>query len=290
VVIRSSVLEVEVLPEVGGKIGRIGDLRSSRSLLVPPQRPYRTIPAGDRWIDYDTSGMDDCFPNIDEGPYPREPWTGVRLPQLGEWVYGSWRVASSDERGATLERRGGVLPYRASKRIGFAAEDTLLLRYRVENHGQAPFQYLWAAHPLIAAGNEFELRLPAGALAFVTFPPDGRQHHWPRYDAIEVSREWIPHGTALKIFVTGLAEGWSELRFPTHALRFTFDVARTPVLGVWFNNFGFPPRREPFRCIAVEPCTSPSDLLHALEPVAYPVIEPASAAEWWMTIQVQSRV
>jgi hypothetical protein len=60
--IRSAALSVEIVPEVGGKITQIHDQRTGHRLLVPPQKPLRSIPLEASWLDYDTGGMDDCFP------------------------------------------------------------------------------------------------------------------------------------------------------------------------------------------------------------------------------------
>ena len=68
--IESSQLTVEVLPEVGGKIAQIRDKGSLYEFLIPAQTPYRTIPSDGDWTQCDTSGMDDCFPNVAAGDYP----------------------------------------------------------------------------------------------------------------------------------------------------------------------------------------------------------------------------
>ena len=98
IVLASPALEVAVLPEVGSKIAQIRFISSAQDLLVPPRRPYRVLPVDRPWVEYDTSGMDDCFPNVDEGPYPLEPWRNRPLPQMGEWVRGSWETVSADDR------------------------------------------------------------------------------------------------------------------------------------------------------------------------------------------------
>jgi hypothetical protein len=289
VLMESSVLAVELLPEVGGKIGQIREKRTGRALLVAPQKPYRTIPAGGNWLEHDTSGMDDCFPNIAAGPYPWAPWAGTPLPDLGEWVQDSWHLASAGAREAVLERSGRLLPYRARKTVRFANERTLELCYRVDNDGPAALRYMWAAHPLIAAGEEFELLLPEGEKTFRTFPWDGRIHRWPRFSSTDLERQWVARGSTLKVFVMGLREGWCELRLAGCTLRFTFDIGATPVVGVWYNHLGFPGGgAAPFRCIAVEPCTSPSDLLDELEAGAYPAIQAGGRAEWWVRLEVRS--
>jgi hypothetical protein len=288
--LQSTALQVDVLPEVGGKIGQIRQKASGCDLLIPPQRPYRTIPIDGDWLKHDTSGMDDCFPNVARGAYPEPPWDSARLPDLGEWTHSEWGVRHVEPTLVAMERAGNALPYFAVKIIRFADQETLEFSYRVENRGRFPLRYIWSAHPLIAVQERFKLLLPAGPLSFRVFPPTAELYPWPLYKGTDISTEWIPLGTTLKIFITGLSEGWCALELPKHTLRFSFDIQSVPVVGIWMNNFGFPrDDGRPFRCIAVEPCTSPSDLLDHLDPAAYPRIAPGSVAEWSMQLTVSPR-
>ncbi len=288
--IESSALAVEVLPEVGGKVGQIRDKLSGQSFLVPPQRPYRTIPMDGDWLMHDTSGMDDCFPNVAAGAYPEQPWTGTALPDLGEWTHGIWQIANAGDREVILERTGKALPYFASRVIRLVDDRVVKFSYRVENRGQSPIRYLWSAHPLISVEDEYELVLPPGNLTFSTFPSNGRTYTWPAFEEECLAREWIPQGTTRKIFISGLTEGWCELRLPTHILRSTFDLKLVPVVGIWLNNFGFPSAGgKAFRCIAVEPCTSPSDLLDDLDPRAYRRIAAGKTATWSLQLSILPR-
>lgn len=289
--LQSSALQVDVLPEVGGKIGQIRYTPPGCDLLIPPQRPYRTIPTDGDWLKHDTSGMDDCFPNVAAGAYPEPPWVSAKLPDLGEWTHSEWSVRHFEPTRVAMERTGHTLPYFATKTIRFADQQTLEFLYSVENRGQHPLRYIWSAHPLIAVQERFKLRFPAGPLSFRLFPPNAADYSWPLYKGKDISTEWTPPGTTLKIFITGLTEGWCALELPQHTLHFTFDAQAVPVVGIWFNNFGFP-RGDglPFRCIAVEPCTTPSDLLDHLAPDAYPRIAPGATAEWSMRLTVSPHV
>ena len=287
--IQSPALLVTVLPEVGGKIAQIRDLHSGHDLLIAPRRPYRTIPIEGDWLEHDTSGMDDCFPNVAQGRYPQDPWADVHLPDLGEWTHGTWDVAESAPHGIVLQRSGSALPYFATKTVRLA-DRSLEFSYIVENRGDAPIRYLWSAHPLISVPASFEIEVPPGKLSFRTFPDDGAVRAWPLYHGTDLSREWIARETNLKVFINGMAEGWCALHLPSHSLRFTFNVGSIPVLGLWFNNYGFPAGDQAFRCIAVEPCTSPSDLLDDLAPSAYQVLRPGEQAQWSLILQVSSRV
>jgi hypothetical protein len=285
--IESSALRVSVLPEVGGKVGQIHDKASGCDILVPPQRPYHTIPIEGDWIMHDTSGMDDCFPNVSAGAYPEAPWTATRLPDLGEWTHRVWNVTKINAGEIVIEATGIALPYYAVKTIHFVDEETLEFSYRVENRGQFPIRYLWSAHPLISVPDTYDLQMPPGDLTFRLFPSDGSVRTWPVFKGASLSNEWIPQGSDLKVFLIGLEEGWCALRLPAHTLRFTFDLHALPVVGIWFNNYGFPAGSDrPFRCIAVEPCTSPSDLLDELDPEAYPRIAPGAMSQWSLRLNI----
>ena len=285
--IESSALLVDVLPEVGGKVGQIRHKISGCDLLTPPQRPYRTIPIDGDWMEHDTSGMDDCFPSVAAGQYPEPPWTETRLPDLGEWTHGAWRVTKTRAREIVMELAGNALPWFAVKTVRLVEEQTLEFCYRVENRGLVAMRYLWSAHPLISVQGEYDLQLPPGDLNFRVFPGKEGAQAWPAFKDKSLSNEWIPHGTTLKVFLTGLTEGWCTLRLPACTLRFTFDLRTLPILGIWFNNFGFPSgSAHPFRCIAIEPCTSPSDLLDELDAAAYPRIAPGGVAQWSMRLSI----
>jgi|CZKZ01.1.fsa_nt_gi hypothetical protein len=283
----SLALRVNILPKVGGKIAQILDIRSGKKILVPPLKPYSTIPQDACWLDYDLSGMDDCFPNIAPGPYPAAGWTGTRLPDHGEWVYGAWTVEAATEESIRLQRVGNVLPYTARKTIRIMDEDTIRIDYAVQNNGDIPVTYLWAAHPLILIDEHgYRLTLPKGTRHAQTLTKR-IDFEWPLLNGVDLAREWITSGTSLKLFVLDLTEGWCELALSHSTLRFDFDLTVTPKLGIWLNNFGFPAYpQSPFRCVAVEPCTNASDELGALPTAAYPAIAAGSTSAWAITLKI----
>ena len=287
-VLENAWLRVEVLPCVGGKVAQILDFCSGKKLLVPPQKRYATIPLGAFWTDYDISGMDDCFPNVALCPYPARPWVGTPLPDHGEWVYGAWDVEKATKREIHMRRVGTSLLYGARKTI-LLSGNTLEFKYEVQNAADAPLIYLWAAHPMLVVDESgYVLTLPRETLSFRTFP-GGAQGKWPFFESLDLSREWIPPGQTLKLFIENLTEPWCELRVADCVLTFAFDLVTTPKLGIWFNHFGFPePSRKPLRCIAIEPCTSASDRLDDLTPQNYPKIAAGKAVSWSMTMKVES--
>ncbi|HET7216188.1 MAG TPA: hypothetical protein VFL79_21550, partial [Terriglobia bacterium] len=206
-VLRSSRLEVTLLPEIGGKVRQIVDRKTGDPLLVSPARAYQQIPTGSQWTDFDTSGMDDCFPNIEPGSYPFPGLGGRRLFQMGEWVYGAWNVGEAGNETVVLERRGIRFDYLARKTYRFADSETLEIRYEVQSFMDSSFRYLWSAHPLFAVKDEFELQLPNDGINFKVFPGPGEYQHWPTYNSANLSHQWIPPGQTLKTFLSGLKNG-----------------------------------------------------------------------------------
>src|SRR5512146_957754 len=178
-VLRSSRLEVALLPEIGGKVRQIVDRKTGAPLLVSPTKAFKHIPPGSLWTDYDTSGMDDCFPNIEPGLYPFPGLKGQQLFQMGEWVYGAWNVSQTGDESIVLERKGIRFNYLARKTYRLVDSDTLEIQYEVRNLADSPFRYLWSAHPLFAVEDEFELQLPNDGIHFKVFPGPGEYRPWP---------------------------------------------------------------------------------------------------------------
>lgn len=287
--IQSSQLSVDILPEVGGKIGQIRYKPLGRELLIPPQKPWRTIPVDGDWLAADTSGMDDCFPNVAAGKYPGENYGTVLLPDLGEWSHGTWDVLTASDGSVRMQRRGHRLPWLVHKNVRAVDETTLEFSWQLANQGRYPLPYLWSAHPLFAVPERYRIVLPGRAIVFRTFPDDGRVHRWPLWQETDLSHAWNPPASTLKIFLSGLEDGWCELQLPEFTIRLTYSLRSTPVLGIWFNNYGFPAgSKNAFRCIALEPCTSPSDLLDDLASSAYPVLRPGDSHAWSLRLQVRA--
>lgn len=269
---------VVVLPGVGSKIvslrhrpsGREWIWRNPARRIVPPtyDSPF------DRW---DISGYDDCFPTIGACRYPDEPWRGIAIPDHGEVWTLPW---SSTIEGDTvvLDVTGIRFPYRLRKVL--ALDDAgLRLDYTLTNPTPFPFHYLFSAHPLLAATATTEVEIPRGARLRVDSSIDRRlgerfdEHSWPitrdRFGATVDLRRLDPTaGFGDKLYTTRLSEGWARLidRATGDWLRFAWDPAELPLLGLWLNQGGWPSPHEPTFNVALEPCTGypdPLDLARA---------------------------
>lgn len=270
---QSQRLRVAVLPGVGGKISRIE--HDGRELLVQPAHEHETVPFGAIWTDFEISGMDECFPNIEAtSGYPHDH---------GEWAYGTWNVAQSDGRSITLQRE--TPKYSARRTMHLVGDEEIKFAYDVLNTGNDRLRYLWAAHPLFdVSDGRFELTLPSEGGKMRVFPT-GETGEWPMWHGVDLRREWPPAGTSLKMFILETRKQWCELRLSQVKIRLTFNGDDAKSLGIWFNNGGFATGTAS-RCIAVEPTTSASDRVGDALVERYPEIAPGERRQWSMQFKI----
>jgi len=79
--VSNDVLSLTIVPDLGGKITSIRDLRTGREWLwTSDELPYRRLSYGASYLrQADTGSWDDCFPTVAACAYPREPWRGVAV-------------------------------------------------------------------------------------------------------------------------------------------------------------------------------------------------------------------
>jgi hypothetical protein len=104
-------------------------------------------------------------------------------------------------------------------------------------------------------------------------------------------------GIGDKLFAGPLtaAENWCALERPAAGLRikFGFDPAENPYLGLWICYGGWPERPDldhpgpQQMCVALEPATAPVDSLAVTGPWSR-MLEPGGSASWKMTVEIES--
>src|SRR5262245_43999408 len=79
--VHTGVIELTLVPRLGGKISSLRDVRTRREWLWRhPRYPYKKVPYGSSYIaDADTGGWDECFPSVSQCEYPSAPWQGVAI-------------------------------------------------------------------------------------------------------------------------------------------------------------------------------------------------------------------
>jgi hypothetical protein len=299
-------LSLTMVPELGGKINSLRDMRTGREWLWRnPRLPYRRVPADSSYGALaDTGGWDECFPTVAACAYPSAPWAGRALPDHGELWSQAPALEISDGPDSTTLRtvwQGGVLPYRFERRVRAAAGSACLrVDYTVGNLGQAPIQFIWSLHPLLAIEPGMALRLP----------PEARFNCWTSQPANSLADHGLSFplsvgghdlgtlpgpnaGVALKLWSDPLStageQGWATLHAPDGALSMRWDPALLPQVGFWMNLGGWAgDGGKAYYNLGLEPCIGAQDSL--AEAVSrqhlFGELPPGGTRAWWLEVEL----
>ncbi len=298
VVMDNGTVRLEVLPDLGGKMRSLKSLLTGREfLLQPPAQPYRHAEYGAVFEEYDASGFDECFPTVSQCDYPVAPFAGVVLPDHGELWSVPWKHEVIDGE-LHLAVTGVRLPYVFRTRIKLL-ENVLETNYRLTNESDVAFEWLWSAHPLLAAERHAEIVLPkevdrvlVNSSAGNNLGKSGDFCNWPRTcSGVHLDKIIGPEqGTADKLFSPRLSEGSCGVYFPStdEAIAFHFDPASLPYVGIWICQGGWPTIENGHFTVALEPCTARADsLAEAVERGESFVIGPHKEHSWSLRIELR---
>lgn len=294
--LQNECLLIRLMPELGAKVCSLRDRRTGREWLLPSQLPggiYRQAAYGSDFSQFDTSGLDECFPTVSGSPHLD---ASVQWPDHGELWSRPWAVeAQADALLARIE--GHAWPYTFTRRLSLQGE-SLCLDYTLENHAERPFHHLWSIHPLLNVAPGMRLLLPPSLReAFVngashpklgTF---GEKRPWPElvpgWDASIVQPAAC--GRAVKLYFPHVPEGAYGILDPGtgEALTFSWNRRDMPHLGLWLCYGGWPGDAYPGHLtVALEPCNGmPDRLLEAAERKACAVLGPGERASWSLRIR-----
>jgi galactose mutarotase-like enzyme len=307
VVVDTGALALTIVPELGGKIASLRDLRSGREWLWRhPRMPYRRVAPGASYVaEADTGGWDECFPTVAPCAYPSAPWAGTALPDHGElWSQPAALVVAERDGGVALRAawRGAALPYRFERSIALAAgASTLRVEYAAQNQSDAPIQFIWCIHPLLAIEPGMALLVPPSAHfnCWSTFPPDLLgQAQGLRYPpearagehAIDLATLPEPSaGVALKLWSDPLDQGWAAVRARDGELRMRWDVALLPQVALWMNLGAWAgDGGTPYYNLGLEPCIGAQDSLAQAvsDRHLFATLPPHGSRAWWLEIEL----
>ncbi len=133
----------------------------------------------------DSGGWDECFPTVAPSPMPGAPAGTPPLPDHGELWSAPWTSSAFEHAGnvtLTASATGRLLPYEFHRELTLdAREPVVRLRYRLRHTGDAPFPWIWSAHPLLNVQPGTTLELPTMRQVRVDAAcrrgrPDARRH------------------------------------------------------------------------------------------------------------------
>lgn len=249
----SSELSAVMVPIMGAKIVSLLDRRTGAEWLIGPgTRPVKPVAYGALFHEQDMAGWDEMFPTIVACPYPGPGARhGANLPDHGEAWTLPWRVVHAGEGSLILTLDGRALPYRLTRAADCPEPATLRLRYTLNNLGPDPMPYLWAPHPQFTCGPDGQVILPDEITEVInTIPeswgwgPPETRFSWPAATAIDgstVRADLVGPPTlrrGRKFFTQPhTRSAWAAIlrRDSGHWVRFEWNPAKTPYLGLWVD-------------------------------------------------------
>jgi len=303
--VHTGVIELTLIPELGGKINSLRDLRTGREWLWRhPRFEYKRVPHGSIYVAVaDTGGWDECFPSVSQCDYPSAPWQGALIQDHGElWSQVAEFKLIENEDSVVLQTRwqGIALPYTFTRTIKLSANSSRIhVDYQVENKSDQPINYVWSIHPLLAIEPGMELLLPSLAHFNVggAFPQDlvstENKLQYP-FAASGLNFPVVPEtsaGVAIKIWSDPLPadDGWASLRANNGEFKMHWDTALLPQIAVWMNlgAFGMD-GGSPYFNMGLEPCIGAQDsLADAVRTYdLFETLPPHGSKTWWLEIEL----
>ncbi len=277
----NDVIELVLLPTIGGKIISIRHLPSAREWLsTNPHLPLRKPRYDASFVEtYDSGGLDECFPAVAGGMHPTAPWRGIVIPDHGELWSQPWtveRIESSSARVALKMACHGVrFPYRFERTLTLSAgAPVITFDYQVTNLTTADMPFVWSLHPILRIETGMRLTLPRGVTTVRidsatsdVFGETGTELPWPVVvEGVDLSR--VPaaeFGQAVKFYTPPLAGGQpleTSLRTTDgqHGLTFRFHPDEITHVGLWLNYGGWSGcDSAPYFNLGLEPCIGGAD-------------------------------
>jgi galactose mutarotase-like enzyme len=303
IVLANASLEVDVLPELGGKLSSLRFVPSNTELLQQPLAPYapRTMNMG--FEESDASGFDECFPSVAACNVNIEGATVV-IPDHGDFWRLSWRCEKRNDE-IHLSATGISLPFQFDKVLRLRGPN-LEITYTVTNIGKEHRPYIWSAHPLFAVDAGDRIVLPESVTTVKVESSVGERlgtagsiHTWPRtrmWDRMETDLSIagsIHACTGDMLFTNAPAEGWAALERMREGIciEVRFNPREVPYLGLWLCYGGWPESKTARQqCVAIEPCTaSRGSLTEAIDCNEACSLAPGAATAWKMQIGVCQR-
>jgi hypothetical protein len=268
--LRNALLQVEILPEFGGKIISLRSLRTGEEFILPPLKGRQHASSTADFSEHDGGGFDDCLPSVSScESVEGEP----AVPDHGDLWRVRWLV-DSQEDSVVLHADARSRPLRLTRRAALVGS-SLVLDYDLQNLSDTPTNWLWSAHPLLQvdAGDHVVLPDEVDQVVVEYTASDLFRRKsaiaWPYARTTSevmtnLSRVGEEDGaTAYKLFARTDKAGWGALyrQKVRQGLVFRFDPTAMPYLGIWICLGAWPERGKKQYTVALEPTTSNSDSL-----------------------------
>jgi galactose mutarotase-like enzyme len=296
--LQSARLAVSVLPSEGGRVASLRSLSSGLEFLTQSNHTAQPIPPSmdAKFQDGPCAGIEECLPTVGaSGPETH----GGPVPDHGDFWQLAWIVEEVTREQLRLQAQGFSRTLRFTKQLNLE-DDTLRIRYKVENAGDMRQSFLYACHPLFAvdAGDQIILPREVRSLS-LDYSLDNRLGRrgelitWPRCPAepfLNLAKRRSA-GTADMLYTPRLREGRCALYRSVYRemLVISFDPLVLPFLGLWLCYGGWPGGVGPQQyAVALEPTNCPNNSLASAQRDNVDILlEAGGVFSWEISFQVR---
>jgi len=245
-------ISIVILPEIGSKIASIYSKEKDFEFLFQNKdNSYKKAEFDSNFEDYDCSGFDDCFPNIDRSKLfiNNQLYT---YPDHGEiWSANFDYKLKSDS--LVLDYKSKYFKYHYRKIITIT-ENKIIIDYKIKNNLKTAFPAIWTMHCLLKYSKEIELNFPKEMTKIVNVQQSkylgekNKEHSFPitadmfgqqyRLDKVNNRKEILSE----KYYNDDkLNYGKVSAFYPEQKSEFIikFDSEKFPYLGFWLTEGSF---------------------------------------------------
>lgn len=289
-----------ILPKLGGKIASFYLKSSDFELLDQNQETvYKEARLGDSFELFDTSGFDDCFPNIVESIEFIEG-KEVKYPDHGEIWSASfdYEIDQKSRDTLRLEYYSSTFSYIFKKVITLDAS-TLKIDYEITNIGDTTLHSFYTMHCLTRCEEDMQIWIEDDVEKVVNVTEsqylgeEGTIHSFPlTSDAYgndyRLDRVFAKEANKFeKYYVLGpVDKGRCGIYYPNKNVTFTmtYNAVVLPYLGFWVTEGGF---KNSYNC-ALEPSSGYYDSMEkCFESGKYDKIYPGASLDFTLKLSLQ---
>lgn len=275
-VLENEYLIVKILKDFGGKIASIYHKELDYEVLFQPTKNSYDIPKlGDAFSKYDTSGIDEMLPTIDECYYPN---SYKKLNDHGDIWAQKWRY---EEDGDALisKVRCDSIKLDLERKIQLDQEE-IKIDYKLYNPTEQELHYLWAFHGLMNFDESTELE-------FFTDSEIENVINDKAYEFDYLKLGEYPDGQSYKFyFKDEINDGRVNIlhKDKNVSITYAYDTDINKYLGVWITKGGFKGEYN----LAIEPSSGYYDSLElAYKNDKVSKIDSKETKEWKLNLEIK---
>ncbi|MDH6194722.1 hypothetical protein M2272_001351 [Mycobacterium frederiksbergense] len=263
-VLTNGALRVVLLPELGGKIWQVTNLRDGRDLLWHnPRLTAAKVGFGSVYDDVFFGGWDELFPNDIPEELAGEPYPDHGELWAAPWT---WRVEQDGPQTVqvSMSLSTAISACRITRTITLADGDPhFRVSWRITNDSGRDLPYLWKQHVAVPVHEPARLTMGAGPVEFEDFGhPRARTHdgryQWPylvdEAGARHDMRATLPAESQVSEFqyATELSDGYCAVTYADGSgIGLAFDPAVFPSCWTFASYGGW----RAHEVLILEPCT-----------------------------------